>query len=214
MENRMLLYLNGAFVGLLVLSNILAVKLVQFGSWAVLPAAVIVYVCTYPITDTIAEVYGKQAARHTVTAGLVTQLLAVGFIYLAIQLPAAAVFPFQEEYATILSAGFRVTAASILSYLISQNLDVSIFHFFKRRHGTEKLWIRNNISTMASQLADTTLFIVIAFYGTVPVSALAGMILTQYVWKCMAALLDTPLVYMLVRICRKERGRPSSAIAA
>ena len=66
----MLLYLNGAFVGLLILSNILAVKLFSLGSWAVLPAAVIIYVFTYPILDTITEVYGKETAKKTVVAGV------------------------------------------------------------------------------------------------------------------------------------------------
>ena len=88
----MLLYLNGAFVGLLILSNILAVKLFSINEWAVLPAAVIVYVFTFPITDTIAEVYGKEAARQTVMAGFITQLAALAFIFAAIHLPSAPFF--------------------------------------------------------------------------------------------------------------------------
>lgn len=201
----MLLYLNGAFVGLLILSNILAVKLVSIGEWLVLPAAVIVYVFTFPITDTIAEVYGKEAARKTVFAGFITQLCALAFIYLAIQLPSAPFFENQDSFETIFSAGFRVTLASLVSYFISQNLDVTIFHKLKDRHGESKLWLRNNVSTMTSQLVDTTIFIVIAFYGTMPLSALIAMILTQYAFKWGAAALDTPLVYLLVKICRRER---------
>ncbi|MBF6634398.1 MAG: queuosine precursor transporter [Planococcus sp. (in: Bacteria)] len=200
----MLLYLNGAFVGLLILSNILAVKLFSIGEWAVLPAAVIVYVFTFPITDTIAEVYGKEAARQTVTAGFVTQLCALAFIFLAIHLPSAPFFADQASFETIFSAGFRVTLASLVSYFISQNLDVTIFHKLKERHGESKLWVRNNASTMASQLVDTTIFITIAFYGTMPTSALLGMIATQYVFKWLVAAADTPLVYLLVKLCRRE----------
>ncbi|GKW46485.1 MULTISPECIES: queuosine precursor transporter [unclassified Planococcus (in: firmicutes)] len=201
----MLLYLNGAFVGLLILSNILAVKLFSIGEWLVLPAAVIVYVFTFPITDTIAEVYGKEAARKTVFAGFITQLCALAFIYFAIQLPSAPFFGDQASFETIFSAGFRVTLASLVSYFISQNLDVTIFHKLKDRHGESKLWLRNNASTMVSQLVDTTIFIVIAFYGTMPLSALIAMIFTQYAFKWCAAALDTPLVYLLVKICRRER---------
>lgn len=201
----MLLYLNGAFVGLLILSNILAVKLFSIGEWLVLPAAVIVYVFTFPITDTIAEVYGKEAARKTVFAGFITQVCALIFIYLAIQLPSAPFFGDQASFETIFSAGFRVTLASLVSYFISQNLDVTIFHKLKDRHGESKLWLRNNTSTMVSQLVDTTIFIVIAFYGTMPLSALIAMIFTQYAFKWAAAALDTPLVYLLVKICRRER---------
>src|SRR5690606_20112322 len=202
----MLLYLNGAFVGLLILSNILAVKLFSIGEWLVLPAAVIVYVFTFPTTDTIAEVYGKEAARKTVFAGFITQLAALAFIYFAIHLPAAPFFGDQASFESIFSAGFRVTLASLISYVISQNLDVTIFHKLKDRHGESKLWLRNNASTMTSQLVDTTLFITIAFAGTMPASALIAMIFTQYIFKWVVAAADTPLVYLLVKLCRKEQA--------
>lgn len=207
----MLLYLNGAFVGLLILSNILAVKLFSISEWAVLPAAVIVYVFTFPITDTIAEVYGKEAARQTVMAGFITQLAALAFIFAAIQLPSAPFFADQQAFESIFSAGFRVTLASLVSYFISQNLDVSIFHKLKARNGDSKLWLRNNASTMVSQLVDTTIFITIAFYGTMPLAALAGMILTQYVFKWAVAAADTPLVYLLVKLaCRSKTSTQKS----
>lgn len=200
----MLLYLNGAFVGLLILSNILAVKLFSIGEWVVLPVAVIVYVFTFPITDTIAEVYGKEAARQTVTAGFVTQLGALVFIFFAIHLPAASFFANQEAFETIFSAGFRVTLASLVSYFISQHLDVTIFHHFKKRHGDSRLWIRNNASTMISQLVDTSIFITVAFYGTLPTTVLVSMIATQYVFKWIVAVVDTPVVYLLVKLCKRQ----------
>ena len=154
----MLYYLNGLFVGLLILSNILAVKLFSIGSWIVLPAAVIVYVFTYPILDVITEVYGKKAARRTVLTGFVTQLFAIVFIWIAIQLPAASFYEHQQSFEIIFTAGFRVTIASLIAYLVSQNLDVFIFDKLKKRHGEKKLWLRNNASTMASQLVDTSIF--------------------------------------------------------
>ena len=202
----MLLYLNGAFVGLLILSNILAVKLFSIGEWMVLPAAVIVYVFTFPLVDTITEVYGKETARKTVFAGFITQIAALIFIFSAIHLPAAPFFGDQASFESIFSAGFRVTVASLVSYFISQNLDVVIFHKIKERHGDSKLWLRKNASTMVSQLVDTSIFIVIAFAGTMPASALIAMILTQYLFKWIVAAADTPLVYLLVWICRREQA--------
>ncbi|WP_301109453.1 queuosine precursor transporter [Sporosarcina sp.] len=200
-------YLSGTFVGLLILSNILAVKLVSFGSWIVLPAAAIVYVCTYPILDVLTETYGKEAARKTVFTGLFAQLLSTFFIWLAINLPAAPFYEDQQAFETIFSAGFRVTLASLAAYVISQNLDVTIFHKLKEKHGEKKLWIRNNASTMASQLVDTVIFIAIAFYGTMPFTALLGLIVAQYIFKFVVAVLDTPVVYMLVTICRKIEAK-------
>ncbi|MBB6452378.1 hypothetical protein HNQ94_000823 [Salirhabdus euzebyi] len=203
----MFIYLNALFVGLLVVSNILGVKLFSIGEF-VLPAAVIVYVVTYLITDVIGEVYGKDVARKTVQAGFFTQLIVLVFIFLAIQLPSAPIFGAQSEFETILGGSFRVILASLISYAVSQNLDVSLFHRLKAKHGEKKLWLRNNVSTMSSQLVDTTLFITIAFWGTVPTSVLLGMIGTQYAFKLLIAIIDTPIAYALVKLAKKEKSNP------
>ncbi|WP_432358249.1 queuosine precursor transporter [Sporosarcina sp. UB5] len=203
-------YLSGIFVGLLLLSNIVAVKLISLGSWIVIPAAAIIYVCTYPILDVLTEAYGKEAARKTVQTGFIAQLFAIAFIWIAIQLPAAPFYEHQEAFETIFTAGFRVTIASLVAYLISQNLDVTLFDKLKRKHGTKKLWVRNNVSTMASQLVDTTIFITIAFAGTMPIGVLLGMIASQYIFKFTIAVLDTPIVYLLVALCRKKEPEITS----
>lgn len=202
----MYVYLNALFVGLLLISNILGVKLFHIGEF-VLPAAVVVYVATYLITDVIGEVYGKEAARQTVQAGFFTQIIALVFIFIAIQLPAAPVFGAQAEFEQILGGSFRVILASLVSFFISQNLDVTIFHRLKAMHGEKKLWLRNNASTMTSQLVDTILFISVAFWGIVPFDVLIGMVLTQYVFKLCVALIDTPFAYLLVRKARKPKEK-------
>ncbi|MRH44251.1 queuosine precursor transporter [Aquibacillus halophilus] len=201
----MFIYLNALFVGLLILSNILGVKLFSVGNF-ILPAAAIVYVVTYLITDVIGEVYGKEAARKTVQAGFFTQVIAILFVFIAIQLPSAPIFGLQAEFETILGGSFRVMLASLAAYVVSQNLDVSIFHRLKQKHGDNKLWLRNNLSTMTSQLVDTTIFITIAFWGIVPTSVLLGMIATQYVFKFIVAIVDTPITYLLVKLGKKEKG--------
>lgn len=200
----MLLYLNALFVGLLIISNIISVKLFDLGGLAILPAAAIVYVFTYPLTDVIGEVYGKDEARITVNAGFLTQLIASIFILIAIHLPEASFFDYQTEFKIILGGSFRIIVASLIAYLVSQNLDVQVFHRLKQKHGTQKLWLRNNASTLLSQLIDTTLFIGIAFYGQMPMSVLLGLVVTQYVFKMVVAVIDTPIVYLLVRLCKKE----------
>ena len=197
----MLFYLTALFSGLLVVSNILGVKLFAVGEF-MLPAAVIVYMATFLITDVIGEVYGKKNARRTVQAGFFTQLVVLLFIYLAIELPPAPAFTMQAEYEMILGGSFQVIAASLVSYMVSQHLDVSIFHRLKARHGARKLWLRNNVSAGVTQLVDTGLFITIAFFGTVPFEAMLGMIAAQYVAKMVIVIIDTPIVYLLVRMAR------------
>ena len=200
----MFVYLNALFVGLLILSNIISVKLFSIGNF-ILPAAAIVYVVTYLITDVIGEVYGKEAAMKTVRAGFFTQVVALLFVLAAIHLPAAGAFGMQAEFEAILGGSFRVMLASLLAYVVSQHIDVSIFHRLKKKHGEKKLWLRNNLSTISSQLLDTVIFIVVAFFGVVPTGVLIGMIATQYVFKFVVALVDTPITYLLVRIAKKEQ---------
>lgn len=201
----MILYLNGIFVGLLILANIVAVKLFSIGDWIILPAAVIIYIFTYPIIDVIVEVYGKKEAQRTVNSGLIMQILALIFIAITIHLPAAPIFNDQESFQTILNGSFRVILASLISYAVSQNLDVFVFNKLKAIHGPKKLWLRNNASTMLSQLIDTTIFITIAFYGTVPIAVLGSLILTQYVFKFVASISTTPIVYLLVNLIRRQQ---------
>ncbi|MFD0944254.1 queuosine precursor transporter [Savagea faecisuis] len=203
----MLQYLTGIFVGLLLLSNVIAVKLIAIGDWVVLPAAVIIYVFTYPILDVITETYGKKYARRTVFAGLIAQVFALGFIWIAIRFPAAPFYENQQAFELIFAGSFRVTLASLIAYAVSQNIDVIIFDRLKKRHGTKKLWLRNNASTMVSQFADTAIFILIAFTGTMPIQALLIMIASQYIFKFIVAILDTPIVYGLVYVVRNIRKK-------
>lgn len=200
----MLLYLNALFVGLLILSNILGVKLFSVGDF-VLPAAVIVYVVTYLVTDVIGEVYGKEVAKKTVKAGFVTQVVAMIFISIAIALPAAPFFEQQAQYEAILGGSFQIMIASLVSYLVSQNTDVWIFHKLKAKHGESKLWLRNNLSTMSSQLLDTTVFITIAFFG-LPWGTILTMVATQYAFKLLVAIIDTPIAYVLVKLAKREKN--------
>lgn len=196
-------YLLGLFVGLLIISNVISAKLFMIGS-IVLPVAALVYVFTYPITDMVSEIYGKKKAQELIKVGLVAQLVILGVLLIAINLPPAPFFELQDQYATILGSGIRIIIASLSAYTISQFIDVQVFHKLKQKHGEEKLWLRNNASTLTSQFVDTTIFIVIAFYGVMPTGALISLVATQYLFKVAVAVLDTPLVYLGVNWLKKE----------
>ena len=197
--------LLGLFVGLLVISNVISAKLFVLGA-IILPVASIVYVLTYPITDVISEVYGKKKAQEVIKIGFITQIAVLIVLMIAINLPPAPFFEMQTEYATILGAGIRVIFASLTAYVVSQFIDVHIFHKLKEKHGESKLWLRNNASTMTSQFIDTIIFITIAFYGVMPVSALIGLVITQYLFKVVIAIVDTPLVYLGVKLLKNEKS--------
>lgn len=194
MKLNKLIVLNGFFIMSLLVSNVTASKIISVGS-LVVPAAVVAYAITFLCTDVIGELYGKEEANKTVRLGFILQVFSICLIYLAIKLPPA---PFMVEYnevfQQVLGQSLRVVIASLIAYTISQFNDVYIFHKLKDIHGGKHRWIRNNVSTITSQLIDTSIFITIAFYGVVP--NLWALIIGQFTVKVCLALLDTPFFYI------------------
>jgi uncharacterized integral membrane protein (TIGR00697 family) len=194
-ENNLLL-LNSFFITSLIIANILASKVVTICGF-VLPAAVVAYPITFLMTDVIGEIWGKKEANRTVRNGFICQIVSLVLILLAIMLPVAPFADNQAEFEAILGQSFRVVLASMIGYLIAQCNDVFIFHKLKEKYNGRHKWLRNNISTLLSQLLDTAIFITIAFWGIVP--NIFTMIFSQYAVKAIYALLDTPFFYLLTR---------------
>ncbi|MGG1687976.1 queuosine precursor transporter [Pseudalkalibacillus sp. NRS-1564] len=196
--DRQLVLFNVLFATSIVIANVLAGKVVMIGSF-VIPAAVVMYAFSFLFTDIIHENYGKEEAKRTVQYGFIAQIFASIMIYLGMLLPVA---PFatdtQAAYEILLGQNYRFVLASLAAYLVSQHVDVYIFSAIKKRTADRHKWLRNNVSTLTSQLLDTTIFITIAFIGTVP--NIWIMILSQFVIKMALALLDTPVFYFLTKI--------------
>lgn len=200
-NEKNLMLLNCLFVVSLIIANIVASKIVSF--WGlVVPAAIVAYPVTFLITDVIGEIWGKEEANRTVKIGFVCQLFSLLLIGLAILLPVAPFANNQVEFKSILGQSFRCVTASLVAYLCSQSWDVYVFHKLKNINGEKHKWIRNNLSTMTSQIIDTAIFITIAFIGSVP--NIFTMIISQYVIKVVYALLDTPFFYFLTRKKRSD----------
>ena len=197
-----LIILNSFFVTSLVISNVVAGKVISFWGLTV-PSAVVAYPWTFLCTDIIGELWGKDEANRTVKIGFAAQIFSLVLIYAAIALPIA---PFavglQEPFRQTLGSSARIVLASLCAYLVSQSWDVAIFHRLKNRTGGKLKWLRNNASTMTSQLIDTAIFIMIGFYGSVP--DLPAMVLSQYVIKLCLALCDTPFFYFFTRRSRTD----------
>ena len=195
-----------AFITLLVLSNIIAVKLIAVGGF-VLTASIITYPFTLLLSDAIAEIYGRKIATRVVWLGFVLSLLMVLILYLAQVMPGAEVWGAQGAYEQILCLVPRVVLASMVAYVIAQNHDVFAFHYWRNLTKGRHLWLRNTASSVVSQALDTVLFVTIAFAGTIPTDVLVNTIVTLYVAKVTLAVLDTPLVYAMVGVIRRLEQR-------
>ena len=197
-------FIKYLFVSSLLLANILAAKIIVVGE-LVLPAAIILYPFTFLFTDVVAEVEGKKSASSLVMAGFYLSIFMVVIILAGKLLPPAGFWKHQEAYTAILGSTPRIVLASMIAYLISQNHDIWAFHWWREKTGGRHLWLRNNLSTMVSQMIDSVLFIGVAFWGTVPPATIGVMIISQYVVKVGIALLDTPICYLMVRLYESDR---------
>jgi uncharacterized integral membrane protein (TIGR00697 family) len=175
--------------------------------------AIFVMPLLFTMTDVIVEVYGRQRARSVVGCGLVTVVLLILFSLLATSLPPSSRYAASESaYEAIFKSTIQISVASIAAFAISELLDVAVFSKLRSRLGKRALWLRNNASNVVSELADSTVFVTLAFY-TFSMSPgqnmnfFVSIIVPYWFIRCVLSFLETPLVYAGVRWLRpKESG--------
>lgn len=231
---RLYSVMTAAFVVILVLTNIIGVKLFLafpdlfpgglFGVPVTLTTGLITYPFTFLLTDIVCEVYGQKRANLMVYTGFGMSLVTLIFIQIALALPGAPAWPagnpnfgniteMQTAYESVFTLPSILILASMSAYLVAQLLDVRLFHFWKRVTDGRHLWLRNNASTWASQLADTIIVNTIFLkFGLGLDWALVGQIIVaSYLCKVVMATLDTPLVYAGVALARRYGERTAKA---
>lgn len=222
------LVLAGLFLGTLAMLNILGIsRFIKlwaydfngdgFDTIFAVAVGVLPYPLTFLCTDYISELYGKKRANLVVWVGLLLNIWVVFILWIGGLLPgfetvengviardAAGRIPVFFE---IRSLAFGAVTASMIAYLIAQLVDVHVFHFWKKLTRGRYLWLRNNGSTIVSQLVDTVAVILITYYLTRPpdfpvdesravMPQLMVLILTGYAFKFVIALLDTIPFYV------------------
>ena len=234
-RQRVFLVLSGIFLGTLALLNVLGISRfvdLSFNVFGVqIPMVVAVGVLPYPVTflctDLISELFGEKKARDMVWVGVLLNGWVIFLLWLGGSLPGfEAVDPVTGELARdeanrlpvffeVRDLAFGAVAASMLAYLAAQFCDVRLFHFWKKLTNGRHLWLRNNASTMVSQIVDTTAVILIThFYAqALPVRMgeplwpqLLVFIASGYTFKLLVAAADTGPAYLTVRILRPYLG--------
>ncbi|MEM1311127.1 MAG: queuosine precursor transporter [Cyanobacteria bacterium P01_H01_bin.153] len=225
-ERRALVFLilSGLFLGTLGMLNILGIsRFVKIFSFHGLDVTVAVGTLPYPLTflctDLISELYGRQRANQVVWVGLLLNLWVLFVVWLGGVLPGfesldPATGSIMRDAAERLPVFFEIrnltfgtVTASMIAYLTAQFIDVQLFHFWKELTQGKYLWLRNNGSTLLSQLVDTTAVILITHFlaGALPINPDAHLgpqllvfIAYGYAFKLVAALLDTGPFYLCV----------------
>ncbi len=158
---------------------------------------------TYPITDVICEVWGKAKARKVIFAALICWIVVLILLYISIMAPPASFWKLQAAYAKIFSTSMRLILAGFIAYTVAQFHDIWAFMFWREKTKGRHLWLRNNLSTIMSQLLNTIIIVMIGFYGLIPHTAIIPTIFGWWLIKILIAVCDTPAVYLLVKWAKK-----------
>jgi hypothetical protein len=160
-------------------------------------------------SSAIAELHGAKIANKLVQFGFVPLIMSILLSLVVLVIPAADdMEPARRDaFALMMGATPRIWIAGIISYGISQTLNVTVFSYLKGREGQSMLWLRAGAASILSQIVDTLLFVSIAFYGVFPIrEILLGQMIVKVV---LSALLVPPLIYLMVAIGRRLDDAPA-----
>lgn len=217
LSEKIFMILASIFITSLMLTNVIAGKYFKFFGLP-LSCSTLVYPFTFVVTDIVSEVYGLHRARLLVLAGFIVSIVVTMLVWIANQLPIAPTSPIDAAAFSQLFGLFPgVVLGSMIGYLTAQFIDVQIFEYLRIITKNKHLWVRNNFSTLASQLVDTIIVVTIAWViwpiidgntATQPIGwqVWSKIVMGQYLFKGLLALLDTPFVYVSTYLIEKWIG--------
>ena len=215
LAQKLYFFLSSIFITALVVSNLIFQK---FFSWYPfnfelfgiklfeLSVGVLPYPITFLITDIVSEIFGKRKANQLVVMGILASIFSIGLLLLGDVLPASSTSPIDDKtFNLVFSASPLAVLASMSAYLIAQFLDIRIYHFWKQLTKGKYLWLRNNFSTFSSQIIDsTTVIALLCIFDILAWDLFLGLVLSSITFKILVAVIDTPLLYLLVGLIRKK----------
>ncbi len=183
-----------------ILANIQVTIFVDLFGWTA-TLGNIMYGTIFLGTDALNEIYGKKDAKKAVFMGFAIMVFTTIIMMMALQFTPSAVDIHYPAVASIFNQYTMVVVGSLTAFLISQTLDVNLYQWIRKLLPQDKyLFIRNNGSTIVSQLVDTVIFVFLAFVWDTEWSILLEIMVSTYVIKVMVAALDTPFIYLIKRI--------------
>lgn len=220
------------FVVVLVLTNIIGTKLFVIfpnggpsflfdgGPWT-LTSGILTYPITFLLTDLVSELWGRKRANFMVFMGFGMSVFMLGLLQMAVALPPSPIWNLPElgiPDSDAMQLAFRGTFtnpgillfASMLAYLVAQLFDVRLYHFWWKVTGGRWMFVRNNGSTMISQLVDTIIVngIFLHFGLGLEADMIVQIIVAVYLCKVLLAWIDTPFIYLTVGLMERFLGIP------
>ena len=209
------LVIAALFITCLITANIIAVKLITLGIEPIrhggfqfpgpLPAAIVIFPISYIFGDILTEVYGYRQARKVIWLGFLCNLIAVFAFWVAGRIPALD-SGVQNAYERILGYTPRLLVASFSAYLVGEFANSFVLAKMKIMTKGRFLWTRTIGSTIVGEGLDATVFIIIAFGGTLSWPLILGIILTHWLVKTGYEVVATPFTYMVVNFLKRKEG--------
>ncbi len=214
-EFRFLLPVAVIFTGALIVSNIIAVKVVDVSGLVggafdyFQPASIVIFPVSYIIGDILTEVYGYREARRVIWSAFFANAIAVLAIVAAQEIPAAPFWGDQDAYERILGQTWRILSGSFAAVLVGEFSNSIVLSWMKRLTGGRFLWTRTIGSTVVGQGLDSAFFLTIAFFGTATIpngEALWGFWWRAWLIKTLYEAIATPLTYVTVNFMKRLEG--------
>jgi uncharacterized integral membrane protein (TIGR00697 family) len=202
---RFLPIVSGLFTGVLVLSNILASKMVQLGPF-VFDGGTLLFPLSYIFGDVLTEVYGYCQSRKVIWTGFAVLVVMTINIWIVGALPSEASWTLQEAYNSLLLLMPRIALASIIGYFAGEYSNSVVLSKLKVKMKGRHLWVRTIGSTLVGEALDSFLFVFIAFAGLYDTGVLIIMALSNYVFKSAIEICFTPLTYLATARIKKLEG--------
>ncbi|MBI1386904.1 MAG: queuosine precursor transporter [bacterium] len=211
-QERVFLICAGIFIASLVTSNLIFQKFFiwsPFGLYTFeLSVGILPYPITFLVTDIVSEIYGRKRADQIVVSGFVASLFVMSLILIAQAAPATEWSKVSnEEFTEVFGLFGPGVFASMCAYLSAQFIDIRLFHFWKRLTKGRHLWLRNNGSTICSQLIDTiTVITLLCLFEVIEWRQWQSLVWQGFLFKLIIALLDTPFFYFFNWLLRRWMG--------
>jgi uncharacterized integral membrane protein (TIGR00697 family) len=194
-----------AFVVILLVSNLVAPKIIAIGPFRI-SGAQLMFPLTYIFGDIFTEVYGYAASRRAIWHGFFASALLAAMGMIVVALPPAPEWHDQEAFARIFGFVPRIVIASLIAYWCGEFANAFVMAKMKLVTRGRHLWMRTIGSTVAGQLVDTIIVIVIVFAGTVDVGTLFKLIYSGYLSKVLYEAAMTPVTYLVVNALKRAEG--------
>ena len=195
--SELFLFFSIVFVVCLLLSNILATKLLRIGNYSV-TAGVIVFPISYIINDIFSEVYGYNKTKKVIIFGFIMNIFMVIIFSIAIALPAPVWYENENAFEIILGSTPRNCIASLLAYLFGSLVNSKVLVKLKEK-SNNKFGFRAVVSTIFGEFTDSLIFVPVAFFGSIPIGQMISMILIQVSIKTVYEIVCLPVTTILVK---------------